>query len=367
MRKRFLLAFVSILAGGALAEAQITPDTPVFVIDLFAEPHRAVVVRASSFNDALADGTAGPGMASPLERLVDSCKAPMPAAARPLAIKLQECVECLSAVQEKRFLTSRGDLVVLLILFNAANINARELRPLFVETPRDSELIATAKALRGLVAPLEVQADLACEGFTYTLQRTRSKFKVILPVPGGAVSSPTPAAAPEGAIPSGLVTTQPTGATRTGETAQVHSPEVTLGPAEKWFLSADFAFSKAAVKLGEDPEPGEEELKAKDFFVALNFALTDLLVDRDSPVQKRGLLDELVAKVQLTPSRRPWEAWAVGLGLRGYRIRTILWNMDIVHPYVSIGRQAAEEAGADPEWRFAFGLGFDPRAINRQK
>jgi hypothetical protein len=366
MIKRFVFALAWIVAVQTIAEAQISPDTPVLVIDIFAEPHRAVVVRASSLNEALAEPSTPPGTATPLEQLVDSCKAPMPQTAQPLVGKLQTCVECLSAVQEKRFITSRGDLVVLLVLYNPGEIDGKTLRPYFAETPRDSELVATAKALRGLVAPLEADVQPACEGFTYTLQRKRSTFKVILPVPAGAAPAASSPAA-EGAIPPGLVTTKPVRVTTTTEQDQVHSPEVTLGPAEKWFLSADFAFSAAAVKLGEDPVPGEEELEAKDFFVALNFAFTDLLVDRNSPVQKRGIRHELVAKVQFTPSRRPWESWAVGLGLRGYSLRTIFWNMDVVHPYVSIGRQAAEVEGADPAWRFTFGLGFDPRAINREK
>jgi hypothetical protein len=369
MLKRTLLALTLVFAGQSVALAQITQDTPVFVIDLFGEPHRAAVVRASSLNDALKDPTDQPGTATPLERLVGACKPPVPEAARPLITKLQQCGECLSAAQEKRFITKRGDVVVLLAIYNAAKVRPEEIRPFFVETARDSELIATAKALRPFVA--ETEAVVSCEAFTYTLQRTRSKFKVILPVPEGAATvpsrtlggAPTPAT---GGIPPELVTTKPPPAASASTTAQIHTPEVTLGPPEKWFLSADFSFSDAAVKLGEDPQPGEEELKAKDFFIALNFAFSDLLVDRDSPMQKRGLLDELVAKVQFTPSKRPWESWAVGLGVRGYRIRTILWNMDIVHPYVSIGRQAPENGG-DPVWRFGFGLGFDPRAINRQK
>lgn len=68
-------------------------------------------------------------------------------------------------------------------------------------------------------------------------------------------------------------------------------------------------------------------------------------------------------KAQLTPSREPWEAWAVGVGVRGYRIRTILWNMDVVHPYFTIGRQKGEDDTR--RWRAVFGLGFDPRSLKK--
>jgi hypothetical protein len=153
----------------------------------------------------------------------------------------------------------------------------------------------------------------------------------------------------------------PTPTTGTTEPPQAKSPEVLLGPSEHWFVSADFSIDKASASLGETPTPDEEQLKAKSFFVALNFALGDLIADRESRIQRRNFLKEMLIKVQITPSKTPWEAWAVGLGVRGYRFKTILWNLDVVHPYVTFGRQ--EDEGQEPRWRAAFGLGFDPRSL----
>lgn len=337
------------------AAAQIKPGAPVFVVDLFDPRLRSVVVSASSFNDALADTGA---LAPPVERVVDACKSGQGQA---VVKKLFDCIDCLAGYQEARFVSDRGDQALLIVLYDAAKTRREDIRPYFQETPRDSELFATGKALTELLRA-EAAGDLKCEAFLYTLQRRRSKLKVVVPVPGAAERAdasaaprPNPLIAPAAGPTPG----------RAGPSAEVRSPDVTLGPIEHWFFSADFSIAAASVKLGATPTPDAEQLKGKHFFVALNFALGDLLSDREARLQRRGWLQEIVIKVQATPSQEPWSAWGVGVGLRGYRIKTILWNMDVVHPYVAFSRQTAEDG--ERRWHAIFGLGFDPRAINRQE
>jgi len=95
--------------------------------------------------------------------------------------------------------------------------------------------------------------------------------------------------------------------------------------------------------------------------VALNFAFGDLLVDRGSMLQKRSILKDLLLKIQVTPSKRPWEAWALGVGLRGERFKSIFWSFDVLHPYFTFGAQ--EDDAGEQRWRGVFGLGFDPRSL----
>jgi hypothetical protein len=363
MRHLYALIVCLVLVPAA-ARAQ-TADSPVFIID-FVSPHlsvgkgppRSTVVRLSTLNDALAnivtttDPAALQRRSSPVESLLDLCQPPLkPREAIPALIQgLFDCFDCVAAYQETRYTVTRGDTVLLLVLYKSP-ITVDDLKPFFSEVPRSSELVATAKALRGLLKVAESGGDLSCHAFTYRLQRKRSYLKVILPVP-----------ATERATGDGLETTT---SAAPADATSVTSPEATVGPEERWFMSADFSISKASASIGEEPTPGAEELKSKDFFVALNFALGDLLVDRKSPLQRRNLLKELVFKVQATPSRSPWEAWAVGVGIRGLRMQTILWNFDMVHPYVTIGRQTLDDD--EHKWRVVFGLGFDPRTIGKQE
>jgi hypothetical protein len=355
MRLCYYALVLCVLALPAPVRAQ-TADSPVFIID-FASPHmegkgpaRSTVVRLSTLNDALAN-VATPATteqrqmgSSPAQALLDLCQpSPKPRTQVPALLKgLFDCFDCIAGYQETRYTVSRGDVVLLLVLFKSP-ISADQLKPFFSEVPRSSELVATAKALRGLLVAESVE-DMSCHAFTYRLQRKRSYLKVILPVPRTAGDE--------------LETTG-------SDAASITTPEATVGPEERWMMSADFSISKASASIGKQPTPGEKELKSKDFFVALNFALADLLADRRAPLQRRSLLRELLIKVQATPSRSPWESWAVGIGMRGLRMQTILWNFDVVHPYVTVGRETLAED--KHKWRAVFGLGFDPRAIGRQE
>ena len=366
MRHLYALALCLVLAPDE-ARAQ-TADSPVFIIDLVSPylvegkgPPRSTVVRLSTLNDALAnidtskDPAAEQRRSSPAESLLDLCQPPLKERETvPALIQgLFDCFDCVAAYQETRYTVTRGDTVLLLVLFRRP-ITVEQLKPFFSEVPRSSELVATAKALRGLLKVAESGGDTSCHAFTYRLQRRRSFLKVVLPIPSQTASDA------DTDVANQLETT-----TKVSPVTSVTSPEVTVGPAERWFMSADFSISKASASLGKQPTPGAEELKSKDFFVALNFAFADLLADRRSPLQSRNLLRELIVKVQATPSRSPWEAWAVGIGVRGLRMQTILWNFDVVHPYVTIGRQTLEDD--THKWRAVFGLGFDPRAIAKQE
>ena len=358
----------------------------MFVLDLYDPQNRFVVVRASSFDEALREKPKAPTSAdvaandSPLDRVVSSCSGngtglaldlTQPAEREHPVAKLQTCMECLKAFEEKRFVTNRNDNVLLIVLFNGAVVKREDIRPFFEEVKRQSELIATGKALFELLRA-EATPRLSCASFAYTLQNKRSNLSVTVPLPKGAVPRGKSSAAAKADAPPAnpLKVATPEFDTQTAqsgepaEPAVAKSPSVVLGPVERWFMSADFSFDKASVALGEQPAPDAEALTTKNLFVALNFSFGDLLADRDAPLQRRNVFRELLIKVQATPSTEPWEAWAVGLGLRGYRIKTILWNMDVAHPYVTFGRQSID--GAEPKWRAAFGIGFDPRSINRE-
>jgi hypothetical protein len=385
---RTTVCVAAFLGCAVSASAQLKPGAPVFVVNIFdpTDP-KATVVRADSFNQALARPN---DPASPLSMIVDACTpaapaaAAVPAPAAPAAAtgsaesiidRLDLCADCLRGFQERRYITERGDEVLLIVLFDSQASSAG-IRPVFQETPRDSELLATAKALRKLLDVAKESRGAACRIFYYTLQRKRSFLKVTVPIPAelyqvqrareaaqaaaraGAPASPAGNVLDPGARPA-------TADVATAPPDRLDTPEVTLGPVERWFLSADFTIAKASVELAATPTPDTEALESKDFFIGLNFALSDLLADRDSPLQRRSLLHELVIKVQATPSWEPWTSWAVGVGVRGYRVRTLLWNMDIVHPFVAFGRQSVIE-GEGSRWRAVFGLGFDPRAINRE-
>lgn len=358
-----------VVATASPAAAQVKPGSPVIVMDIFDPRNRVVAVSAANFNQALAEANQ---LASPIERLVDACTGQEPAdrqtlndpnltalqrdrlkkriASDDVIARLEQCVECLAAFQETRYITDRRDHVLLFVLFDRAAIQPKDIRPFFEETARNSELIATGKALADILRA-EATAKLSCLSFSYTLQHRRSHFKVSLVKPERAAAS---------AAPNPL---NPTASTGAPAPSTVRSPELTLGPTEHWILSADFSIAKASVKLASDPAADAEALKAKDFFIGLNFAIGDLLADRENPIAKRSFWHDFVIKVQATPSKQPWTAWGVGLGLRGYRIKTILWNMDVVHPYVALDRQAEEDGSR--KWRAVAGLGFDPRSLNR--
>ena len=389
---KIIILSALIAASTSTASAQIRLNSPVIVADLYDPRDRIVVVSATSFNQAL---SLPGGAAAPLNRVFDTCKPehqlPQPPPPYPVGdpiAKLSTCVDCLAAFQQTRFITARGDQVLLFVLYDASVVNPHDIRPVFDETARDSELFATGKALFNLTKT-ELQPTLACAAFSYTLQHSRSHFKVTIPVPPGAEAPPSASAEASGITlsdgeshsnggpqeptpavsvpaPKGLFTAERKQKVAGGSpaaAASIHSPELTLGPAERWFLSADFSFSKASVKLAETPTPDASALKSKDFFIGLNFALGDLLADREDPIQSRPFWQELLFKIQVTPSTEPWSAWGFAVGLRGYNMKTILWNMDVVHPYVAIDRQAGDSSTR--RWRAVFGLGFDPRSISK--
>jgi hypothetical protein len=395
---RWLLALGLVLGFTTSGRAEIVSRSPVFVVNL-AEPDKGFsVVSARTFNDAIGSGTAGDWArddatqnalasgrdpdsrlsiktATPLERVLGACKSTdgkVAPAVRPIVERLYACVSCLNAYRETRFQTEAGDHVVLLVLYDANRITPDQIRPVFRESPRSSELVATARALAALFRKeSQVAPEPSCESFVYSLQRQRSRLTVAVPVPEDVRAA---AARPSAPAPVALISpvAAPAGAAAPAAAAAVlTSPEVTLGPGERWFFSADFSI--AATKnlgLGKTPVADEKTLKSKDFFVALNFAFGDLLPDRNARLQRRGFARELLMKLQVTPSREPWESWAVGLGVRGYRLKTILWNMDVVHPYFTVGRQRVEgqtDAEAQAKWRAVFGLGFDPRSLGGDK
>jgi hypothetical protein len=362
------------------ALADIGPRSPVIIVNLSDADQGFTVISAKTFNDAIGTNSAldwpldddvqhalqrgrdpNPAFriqsATPLERVLGACKSQPRerlTAAAPYIERLYSCVGCLNAYRETRFFTRPGDTAVLLVLYDANQYNADQIRPVFREAPRQSELIATARALAGLFRQESGRAPApSCESFLYTLQRSRSRFTIAVPTPPSLRGEPS-----DGGGSDELIDGSTPAATANGKV--LTSPEMVLGPSERWFFSADFSLSLTGVKLGETPTADAEKLKNKDFFIALNLAAADLLADRDARLQRRSLLRELLIKLQVTPSRRPWEAWAFGVGLRGARARAILWNMDVVHPYFTVGRQTVDD---EAQWRTVVGFGFDPRSL----
>lgn len=364
VRRCLSLAVLVSITAPSSAVAEIQRLTPIFLVNLSAPERGFTALRASSLDEALADLVLDPkNVIEPGDRvdlLLSSCKPDengRPQPPTPIVRRLYECAECLRAFSETRFATNRSDTVMLVVLYDAQAIpDSRAIATVFEEAARDSELIATGKALLSLIRK-ETQpqgAQPACLAVTHTLQYKRSHLKITV-----GVRRPADEAPPRAATNDPLMQPTPRGP----NAADLVSPQYILGPGERWFFSTDFVFSKASVQINKTPTVPAELVKSKDFFIGLNFAFADLLADRASSLQRRSFLKELVLKAQVTPSRHPWEAWAVGIGLRGYGMRTILWNMDVVHPYITVGRQTLE--GDERRWRVGFGLGFDPRSFER--
>jgi hypothetical protein len=198
----------------------------------------------------------------------------------------------------------------------------------------------------------------------------RSFFKITVTFPPevdqapatAAPAAPVAPATPEARLGvSGAAAAQPAATRTSSRTEEITTPQATLGPGEHWIFSVDFSLPVTDFHLGTQPTPDEKRLNQKDFFIALNLALGDLLVDRKSVVQNRPFWRDLMIKIQVTPSKTPWESWAVGVGVRGSRPATLFWNFDVVHPYFTFGTQT-DDTGVR-HWRGVFGLGFDPRSL----
>lgn len=356
-----------LLSVPAAAVAQIKESSPVFVVDASDARNRMTVVSVKTFNEALRDGTVGEAPA--IDRYMNACsyeavtritgeadlqeRSAIAETRRALLAKLHDCVDCLEAHEERRYFTARGDMAVLIVLV-PDRFPVDSIVPHFEESPRQSELIATAMALAKMIRE---QKTFDCRAFTYTLQRKRARLKAVIPnVAAPPVDSP--AAAPAG----GLVNS---GARPTTAGGTLTTPEIITGPREHLFMSADMTFEKSQFEFGKTPEADNDRIKSKAFFAALNFSVGDLLVDRDSAVQRRSIFKEIVFKLQVALSEDPFEAWAVGIGLRGDRLKALLWNMDAVHPYVTFGKLPDTIDPDRKHWRWAFGVGYDPRGLGR--
>lgn len=342
------VATLALLLSGP-SSAQTLPTSPVIVANLTRAASgtpRVVVVDSVTFNEALISPVAttplGPvppvPLATPLERLVDACderqSALLTGDTAALVSRLANCMDCLAAYQERRFNTSPGDIVIAIVLHD---INTRP-RPSFVERARRSELLAATNALLPLALPEAGRGRrLACTSFVHILAHRRSYLTVNV-ASGGTGRDAAPV------VP------------------QVASPEITLGSEERWFLSLDVTMPRVA--WGQQPsQPDETTLAHRDFFIGLNYALGDLLVDRAASLQRRSIWDEFLLKLQLAPSRTPWTSWAAGIGFRSSRVQNVLWDMELVHPYVVVGRHAG--TGSKAAWRVVVGLGWDPRQLVR--
>ena len=356
-----------LLSVPAAAIAQIKQSSPVFVVDASDSRNRMTVVSVKTFNEALHDGTVGEAPA--IDRYMNACsyeavkritgeedlkkRAAVAETRRALLQKLHDCVDCLEAHEELRYFTARGDMAVLIVLV-PDRFPVDSIVPHFEESPRQSELVATAMALAKVIRE---QKTFDCRAFTYTLQRKRARLKASIPnVAAPPVESP--AATPAGGVIN-------TGIRPAAANGTLTTPEVITGPREHLFMSADMTFEKSQFKFGETPEADKDRIKNKAFFAALNFSVGDLLVDRDSALQRRSIFKEIVFKLQVALSEDPFEAWAVGIGLRGDRLKALLWNMDAVHPYVTFGKLPDTLDPDRKHWRWAFGLGYDPRGLSR--
>lgn len=365
-----LLVALAFANGGSTAQAQVKLDAPLFVIDAADNENRVVVLSVQSFDAAIRD-PGKPEESSPFARMMDACNPDALTGMTDeqlekrdeLLKRVHDCKDCLRAHQEARFFTERGDEIALIVLVDA-QFPADTIRPVFRETERPSELLASARALAKISG--RERGGLNCRAFTYTLQRKRSRLNVLVPdialPPDTALTSPAPA---PNAAPNPTKNFAPAASSASPERGDITTPEVVLGPREHFFVSADMAFERSQFKLGTAPEADQEAIKNRNFFASLNFSVGDLLVDRGSPLQRRSIWHEVLFKLQVTLSQQPWEAWAVGIGLRGDRLKALLWNMDVIHPYFSFGKQPDENDEKKKHWRATFGVGFDPRSLSR--
>lgn len=178
MSKLQAMALLLVLLHPAMAGAAFGPESPVLVVNLEKPAEGFVVVSARSFNDALDTSPRNPdlktietGNAPAVDRVIAGCNAAdetgeLPADVMPLVKQLHDCVACLAAYREHRFFTRAGDQVLLVVLYNPSKIKPAMLRPVFKETPRRSELIATGLALAAMFrAESDRAPDQSCEAF----------------------------------------------------------------------------------------------------------------------------------------------------------------------------------------------------------
>jgi hypothetical protein len=109
----------------------------------------------------------------------------------------------------------------------------------------------------------------------------------------------------------------------------VFSTQVTTGPREGLFLSADVPLTKASqLKVndaGTDLELGDEP---GGFYAGIDYTLGDILSEPN------GLWDRLVLKGMVLASRSPWQSYGWGVGLRSIDIPWLGIQLDTITPFI---------------------------------
>lgn len=144
------------------------------------------------------------------------------------------------------------------------------------------------------------------------------------------------------------------------------SVDLSTGPREHWFLSADVPVTKAeALMFDEDTGQVTLGTEPSTFYIGLNFLAGDI---KDP---KRTFLGNLVVKGLLKASNRPLDSVGIGVGLRGQYLSKIGLNLDVLTPFIAVtftqedleeNGEVTRRARRNSELRFGVSLNLDQAA-----
>jgi hypothetical protein len=297
----------------ALAQPQATPDQLV-VVDLTGETPR---VASVPYSEALG------AEAAPSDP-IRACETEPE--------RIVNLAGCLLDHSRRRWVSTRGREVVALVVHQRqADPNVR-----FIEESRRTRIAEDLLTLGKLAAKMVSRESepppppLRCIARPYRLVERRAHLKV-------RVSH----------------------AEADGEKVDAETTLVT-GPEEHWYLSADIPVRRIdELALDENGNATPKDTPQR-FLVGLNFGLGDILSDGRGGLD--GLRDNLVLKLQLAMSKRPFDRIGAGLALRGTYLKSFGLDFDVVSPFLGVlwSRNTDEVASApDGErWTAGFQVGL---------
>jgi hypothetical protein len=143
--------------------------------------------------------------------------------------------------------------------------------------------------------------------------------------------------------------------------ARADSIELTTGPKEHWYLSADVPLTRTTV-LDFDPESGAFETEQPStFYLGVNFLVGDVLSER------RRWFEDLGVKALVKASRRPLDSYGVALTWRGSLFRPLGLDFNLIAPYVGWVSERQDEPeengsarqGHEADWLMGISFNLD--------
>ena len=346
------------MAAAARVAAAQQPGERALLIDLAADPILAVSVSAD-------DLTCSPAGAA-TTREQNSYKAQLDEACREGGSgdidTLREKAACFRPRSSSRWVSNHNDLLHVYVFYRGeAPLVTRH------EDPRRTRLATDLSTLLKLAAAIGTKNEAGggqpvteCRRVTFALENERASLKItatqsVLPA-DPAVAPPAFTGSEVGAVPT-KESPKPTESPKTKE--QKAEFVLTTGPKEHWFLAAEvpvkrmneLKFDQASGMLATKQTPAQ-------FYVSLDYTAGDLLRDAAMP---HSVWSDVVLKALFRASKKPFESFGFGLGLRGkYGL-----NFDTVSPFVAYlaTRTDPAEAGTIAAHKltttFQFGVSFN--------